>query len=117
MAFQVNEENAQYIVQAFKNHYTNAKSIIKAKYPVTDMEFTQMQSDFHFGSFDIFLPKKKKKSLYLKDRKLLKQSGVFIDSENKSISYPFDKIKPEHEQSIKNLQSIGFSFQPATFLL
>lgn len=114
--FTVNEENAQYIVQAFKNHYSNAKSIIRAKYPITDQQFLQLQVDFGFDAFTKFLPKEVKKPKFIKDRSELRKAGVFVDSENKAISYPFDKIKPEHEVYIKNLQSIGFTFQQATFL-
>ncbi len=115
--FILNSENVQFIAQAFETNSTNAKSIIRSKYPITDDDYNQIYANYDFDKFKSFLLAKKKVSRFLKDRKLLKLSGVSIDNENKSISYPFKVVKSEHIESINNLRSISFSFQQATFLL
>lgn len=113
--FEVNKENAPFIVQAFKTNSHNARAIIRSKYPITDADFAQIKSDYLFDGLSRFLPKKKRNPTFYQDKKALKEAGAFIDSTNKSVSYPHDEISPEHEVFVKNLMSIGFTIQHTTF--
>lgn len=113
--FQLNKENAPFIAQAFAINSANAKSIIRIKYDITDEDFAQIYANYNFDKLKSYLPGKPKVNKFLKDRKELKRAGVHIDSENKSISYPWETVKPEHKEYILNLVSIVFTLQHTTF--
>jgi len=72
--------------------------------------------NFIFNEFADILPKIKRKKNFTASRKRLRESGLFVDNEARSVSIPdIDKLTNENRQDLKNLESIGFTIQKTTF--
>jgi len=111
----VTEENVLFFLQAFKNHPLNAKSVIKQKYNITDIEFNQLKSDYEFNGFKEVLKVKKPKK-HFKIKKEIKLLRCFIDNENKSVSIPHNvDLNEDLISKLEKLKSIGFTCQRSTF--
>lgn len=111
----VTEQNVEKVVYIFKNCRMNAKGLLKDLLGCDEKQFKQIEANYLFNGYSHLLKPKRKKTRVTRFVKTLKEGGIEINKEAKSIAIPDRKLTQEENEAIEKLKENGYLLQKGIY--